>query len=48
MADKVTSAVSEIEGAVGRGEWTRAKRTAVRLKYLLTLDDAIRDAANAE
>ncbi|KAF8560356.1 hypothetical protein OG21DRAFT_1392315, partial [Imleria badia] len=39
---KVNRALYEIEAAVGSGEWTGAKSTAVRLKYLLTIRDAIR------
>jgi hypothetical protein len=48
IADKVNRALYEIEAAVGSGEWTGAKSTAVRLKYLLTIRDAIRRAENAE
>lgn len=34
-----------IEEAVGVGDWTRARRWAVRLKYLLGIDDAIEQRA---
>lgn len=49
FAGKMEGALGVIEDAVGGEDWTRAKTWAVRLKYLLTVDDAIRRRAeNAE
>ena len=49
FADKVRGAVGMIEGAVGRSDWGAARAWAVRLKYLLSIEDAIRQRAeNAE
>ncbi|KAI9572966.1 hypothetical protein HD554DRAFT_1985728, partial [Boletus coccyginus] len=42
---KVRGAVGTIEGAVGRSDWGAAKAGAVRLKYLLSIEDAIRQRA---
>ena len=49
FAGKMEGALGMIEDAVGREDWASAKRWAVRLKYLLTIRDAIQHRAeNAE
>lgn len=48
VVDKIQDVLEGLEAAVGDEEWGRAKRLAVRLKYLESIEDAIKRAENAE
>lgn len=43
--DKLRDTIGMIKDAIDGADWTGAKRWAVRLKYLVSIEDAIRGRA---